>query len=226
MASPQNSQENQELNRFEQFIVSYRQYLTIGLSVVLIAIAGYLIWNQFILQPQQKEAQQEIFQAQQYFSKDSLDKALHGDNQYKGFLEIAEDYSWTKSGNLANYYIGVIYLKKGDYQKSIDHLKSFNTESKMVGSMALGCMGDAYSELQQYDEAITYYIDAANKNPNKYTSPVFLKKAGIALEEQKRFDRALEVYQKLKNEYGDSDQANNVEKYIARVRAKINTNKS
>ena len=34
-----------------------------------------------------------------------ITKSSNGDGQYSGFLIIGENYSSTKSGNLANYYV-------------------------------------------------------------------------------------------------------------------------
>ncbi|MEZ4738127.1 MAG: hypothetical protein R2818_01935 [Flavobacteriales bacterium] len=52
-----------------------------------------------------------IWKAEYYFEIDSLEKALNGDDQWPGFLTIADDFGSTPSGNLANYYLGTIYMQ-------------------------------------------------------------------------------------------------------------------
>ncbi|MDZ7774475.1 MAG: hypothetical protein U5L09_02100 [Bacteroidales bacterium] len=64
-----------------------------------------------------KEATSQIFVAERYFEQDSLQLALNGDGQYPGFVEIADEYGMTKTGNLAHYYAGVSYLKLGEMKK-------------------------------------------------------------------------------------------------------------
>ena len=48
--------------------------------------------------------------AEIYFEKDSFNLALNGDLNSAGFIDIADDYSSTKTGKLANYYAGICYL--------------------------------------------------------------------------------------------------------------------
>lgn len=213
-------------NRFEAFILQYQQLLSIGLSVILVAIVGYIGLTQWYIPKQNEQAQQEIFYAQQYFENDSLDLALNGDAANPGFQEIAEDYSWTKTGNLAHYYTGIIHLKKGNYTKALDYLESFETTSDVLGPLAYGAMGDAYSEQDKYGKAADHYLKAANVKDNNFTSPIYLMKAGLVLEENGNYEKALSTYKQLKSDYPDSNQASDIEKYISRVKTKMYVNKS
>lgn len=218
--------EEQDLNSFEAFLYRYQQSLSIGLGVIIVLVLGYIAWDQWYLSSRNQQAQAEIYKAQRHFENDSLDMALNGDGQNPGFNDIIEDYGWTKTGNLAYYYSGIIYLKKEQYDKAIDHLESFDTESQMLKPLSLGSLGDAYSEKEQYSTAADYYLQAANTKVNEFTSPIYLMKAGMVLEETGKYQKALDTYKKVKNEYPDSDQASNIEKYMARARAKINSNTS
>ncbi len=218
--------EEQDLNSFEAFLYRYQQPLSIGLGVIVVIVLGYLAWDQWYLSSRNQQAQTEIYHAQKHFENDSLEMALNGDGKNPGFKDIIEDYGWTKTGNLAYYYSGIIYLKKEQYDKAIDHLESFDTESKMLKPLSLGSLGNAYSEKEQYSTAADYYLQAANAKPNKFTSPIYLMKAGVVLEENGQYQKALDAYKKIKNEYPDSDQASDIEKYIARARAKVNATKS
>ena len=102
-----------------------------------------------------------MFMAEKYFEKDSLNKAINGDGNYPGFKSIIEDYSGTKSANLSHYYLGICYLKRGQFQNAIDELKKFSSDDEIVGPMAKGAIGDAYVELKNYDNAVNSYIDAS-----------------------------------------------------------------
>ena len=82
-------------------------------------------------------------------------------------------------------------------------------------------LGDAYSELKEYDQAVTYYKKAAEKAANSFTTPLFLKKLGLVYEEQKEYDSALEAYQRIKSEYPYSGEASTVDTYIARTEARL-----
>ena len=79
-----------------------------------------------------------MFMAEKYFENDSLNKALKGDGNYLGFLDIIDQYKFTKSANLSHYYAGICYLKKGEFQNAIDQLNSFSSGDQLVGPMASG----------------------------------------------------------------------------------------
>jgi tetratricopeptide (TPR) repeat protein len=162
-----------------------------------------------------------MFKAEYYFEKDSLNLALEGDGENDGFLDIADKYSWTKSGNLAKYYAGLCYLNKGEYQKAIDYLKKFNSDDIIVSGMALGAIGDAYMSLNNSSKAVDYYLQAAEKNPNDFVSPVYMLKAGWAYEILKEWGKAKDIYERIKKEFPQAREARDIDKYLARAKANL-----
>lgn len=133
-------------------------------------------------------------------------------NQYSGS---------TKAVNLAYYYAGIAYLNKGEFQKAIDNLSDFSSDDAVVNAMALGAMGDAYSELNKMSDAVNYYNKAAASSPNEFSSPMFLMKAGMAAEVNKDFKSAKSAYEQLKQKYPNSQQGRDAEKYLTRSEMKI-----
>lgn len=204
------------LSKTEQFIEDNQKILTTIVTVIVIAVLGYFSYHKFYLNPKQEEAQNQMFMAEKYFEQDSLELALNGDGQYPGFLQIAEDYGMTKSGNLANYYTGVIYLKQGNYKKAIDYLEKFDGDETVVQIWAIGKIGDAYMEMGEMDKAVDHYISAAD-HENSFTAPHFLMKAGMTYELMDKPSKALSVYKKIKNEYPGSKEYKEIDKYIART---------
>ncbi|OYU95478.1 MAG: tetratricopeptide repeat protein [Bacteroidetes bacterium B1(2017)] len=206
-------------HKVEHFYHDYKKQINIVALVAILAVAGYFGYTKFILAPQEKEAQEAIFPAQTWFEKDSFDLALKGQGEKLGFEAVAENYGLTKAGNLAHYYAGVCLMRKGEYQAAIDHLDKFSNDNELVGPMATGLKGDAYSELKEYDKAAKLYMKAAAMSKNKLTSPIFLKKAGLTFEELKQYDDAVSAYEKIKNEFSDAQEAQDIDKYIARATA-------
>lgn len=211
--------ESQELKTSGKFFQENRKSLSIIGGAVLGLLVLYFGYQKFYLAPRAEKAANEMFKAEQYLSVDSLaDKAIKGDGSFPGFEKITEEYSNTKSANLANAYLGGLYLKKGQYEKAIEALGNYSaTGSPVIDPLVLGMLGDAYSELKDYDKAATYYKKAAGKSENSFTTPLFLKKLGLVYEEQKNLDGALKAYQKIKEEFPSSAEAGNIEQYIARV---------
>lgn len=205
----------------EYFLNDNKKMLTYVLGGLIVVSLGFFSFKYFYLQPQEDEAVVKMFRAQRYFDMDSLNFALKGDGRDMGFLDIADNYGMTKAGKLANYYAGVILLQQGKYQDAIDHLKEFNLESKVMAPMALGAMGDAYSQLKQYDDAAKCYMKAAQKDDNKFTAPRFYKKAGLVYEELKQYKDAVSAYQVIKDKFSTSFEGNMIDKYISRAQAEL-----
>jgi len=192
-----------------------------GAIVVLIGI--YLWYQNVYLKDRAEEAAAKMYKAEQFLGTDSLaGKAINGGIDYPGFQKIADDYANTKSANLANLYLGGIYLRKGEYKKAIESLGNYaETGSPVADPLALGLLGDAYSELKDYKQAATYYKKAADKASNKFTSPLFLKKLGLIYENEKDFKNAKETYTKIKTQYPESQEAQVIDEYIARAEAQV-----
>ena len=145
------------ISRSERFIEeNYKLLLGIiaGILVVVVGIFGYA---KYIKEPREIEAQSQIFMAQRYFEMDSLNLALNGDGMFLGFLAIADDYSSTKAGKLANYYAGISYLKMGDFDSAIEYLDKFSSKDEIVSCMAIGAKADAYLEKGDNAKAIKLY---------------------------------------------------------------------
>jgi len=207
------------LTRSEQFIINNQKYISIVIGVILVIILGYFGYDRYIVQPKTQEAQEQMFVAQRFFESDSLDRALYGDGNSLGFIDIVDDYGSTNPGNLANYYAGICFLKKGDFQQAIDYLSDYSGESMMVGPMATGAIGDAYMELGEKDRAAAYYLEAANQNENDFTTPLFLYKAGMAFEIIGKYSDAVDLYTRIKDNYPKSTEARTIDKNIGRATA-------
>ena len=208
------------LTKTERFIEENQKMLTYIVLGIVVIIAGYLGYHRFILGPTEVEAQSQMFVAEQYFEKDSFNLALYGDGNYFGFLDIIDEYGITKSKNLAFYYAGISFLNLGDYESAIDYLKKFDSDDKMVGPIASGAMGDAYFELGETDEALSYYLKAGSVD-NEFIAPVYLMKAGLILDDIGNYREALDVYERIEKEYPETSEGREIEKYITRVNLKL-----
>jgi len=150
-------------------------------------------------------------------SPDSFNLAINGDGNYPGFLDIIDDYGRTPAGNLARYYTGVSYLHLGKFQEAIDYLEDFSTDDLLLGPVAKGALGDAYAESGNKEKAVKLYVEAAEFNPNSFTSPIYYLKAGKMYEVLGNREKALAVYQIIKDKYAESNEGRTIDKYIARL---------
>lgn len=207
----------QAYSKTEKYVDENRNTLFIIAGILVVLFAGYFAVTRLYLEPRNKEGMDLLWKAEYWFQIDSLDKALTGNESYYGFEYVADEYSNTKAGKLASYYAGTIYLKKGDFQAAIDNLKNADLSDQVVGAMAEGSIGDAYVELGDYDKALKYYGDAIDHSKNMLSTPMYLKKAGLIYEDQKKFDAALKNYERIKTDFPKSNEARSIDSYIARV---------
>jgi tetratricopeptide (TPR) repeat protein len=207
----------QTLTRTEQFLEENYKKLLIILGGVVI-IVGIFWLGRLWLNKKNDEALSQMYQAQRWLEMDSLKLAINGDGNYLGFVDIVKNYKMTKAGNLAKYSAGICYLHLGDYDNALDYLSKYSRKDKVIGSVALGAMGDAYVEKGNMDEGIAKYIEAADLARNSFNTPLFLMKAGQLYELQKKYADAIKIYERIQTEYPESSEGTSIDKYIARVK--------
>ncbi len=207
-------------NRIENYVDEHKKVMTTVSIIVVVLIAGFVTFKYWYIPSQELDAETAMSRAQNYFEAGIVDKAIKGDGANLGFQDIADQYSWTSAGHLANYYLGLCYYQKKDYQQAIDNLEKFNAHDVLVSANAVGVEGDAEMQLNNSDKAIEYYMQAAKVSDNDFTAPMYLKKAAQAYEIKGDYTNALSLYQTIQTKYYNFAEANDIEKYIARVRAK------
>ena len=211
------AQIEETLTKTEQYIEDNQKSLTVIVGAIVAIVAIYLGFTNFYLEPLEQEAHADMYMAEIYFEKDSFNLALNGDGQYLGFLDIADEYGLTNAGNLANYYAGLCYLHTAQFDDAIEYLSDFSSDDIILSTLALGCIGDAYLELEDNSSALKYYEKAADNASNDFTTPRYLMKQAIVLEMDEEYEDALEMYNQIKEDYSKSQIAQDIDKYIARA---------
>ncbi|UQD56241.1 tol-pal system YbgF family protein [Flavobacterium sp. K5-23] len=209
-------------SRTEDWVAKNQKIIIGVVGAVALFTVGYLVYQKFVATPKQEEAASEMFQAQKYFQQatdgvasDSLYKlSLKGAEGKFGFIDIADKYSGTDAGNLANYYAGVAYLNTGKYAEAIDYLSKFSSEDMILGAMAKGAIGDAYSQQNKPKEALENYLKAANANKNDFTTPRFLLKAGKVALSLGNKEEALKYFTDIKDNYEAAPEAASIDALI------------
>ena len=212
----------------EAFFEKNKKVISGAIIAIILVVAGVLCYNQFIGGPRQQKASTALARGQEYFNAEQFDKALNGDGAgYAGFVKIADDYSSTDAGNLANLYAGLCYANLGKWQDAVKYLESYSPKGDaMVSPAAIEALGNAYAHVGQIDKAISTLKEAASKaddkakdGTNNSLSPTFLLQAGELLEAENKTDEANKLYQDIKKKYVNSSlvQSNDIDKYIERT---------
>ncbi|MHB1196441.1 MAG: tetratricopeptide repeat protein [Lutibacter sp.] len=214
---------DQTASRSEQYIIKNQNIIFIVLGIIVASILGYLAYQKYVKAPKEKEAANELAFPKVYFENainntvaaDSLfTLGLNGADGKYGFIDIADEYSGTKAGNLANYYAGISYLRLKKYKEAIDYLEDFSSDDELLGPTAKGAIGDAFADINQPQDAFDYYVKAAELKDNNFSTPLFLFKAGNTAMELENFPKALELFERIKNDYPTSVEASTIDIYI------------
>jgi len=214
---------NDAVARMQGFWERFQKPLLIAVAVIVIGAGGWYGYREYIAKPKEEKAADALFKAQEYFGMDSSNLVLNGDGQNRGVLYIINNYGSTKAGNLAHYYAGVSYLKLGDFNNAVKHLKDFSTDAKQIQLMAYGCLGDAYAELNKKEDAIASYKKAASTfEEDINNSSEYLFRAALLAETAGNTQQALELYKELKEKFPRTDKGFQADKYINRISVEKN----
>ena len=210
------------LNQSEAFFLKYKKAI-IGVVIALVVIiAGIVLYKTYVSGPNEIKASTAIAKGQEYFAANNFEMALNGDStNFKGFAKLADEYSSTQAGNLANLYAGLCYAKLDKWEDAVKYLEKYDgADDQMISPAAEGALGNAYAHLNQLDNAVSHLKKAAEKADNNSLSPTFLIQAGEILESQGKNDEALKLYQTVKEKYFNSMASQTIDAYIERVSAK------
>ncbi len=216
---------DESASKAEDFVAKNQKNIFIVIGLVAVVVLGSLAYKQYVAKPNQQAAMNDMFQAQKYFneavngaSKDSLyGLALNGGEGKYGMLDIIEKYSGTPSANLANYYAGTAYLRLKDYKNAVEHLGNFKSSDEILAPLAKGNIGDAFVQLNQPEDALGYYEQAAELRDNEFTTPMFLFKAGSIALNLGKADKALGYFKRIKSDYANSTEAGKVDVFIGKA---------
>lgn len=208
---------NETINKAEGYISENKKSISIIVGAVLVVILGYFGYTNLIVKPQEENAIREMFMAERYFQMDSVNLAINGDGQFMGFQEIIDNYGSSSSANRAHYYLGMCYMKKGEWDNAIEYLSGYDAEDDVTGALALGAIGDANLEKGNNEEALNYYMKAVDWDKNQFTAAIFLLKAATVKEIQNDYKGATDLYERIKKDYPQSTEARDVDRYIARA---------
>ena len=214
-------------SRSEAWVISNQRNIFILLGLVVAGVLAFMAYQKYVEGPNEKIAADELAFPKVYFEQaistsvasDSLfTLGLDGTDGKFGFIDIAQQYGSTDAGNMANYYAGISFLKLKNYTEAISYLENFSSDDEALGPIAKGAIGDAFADLNQLEDALNYYEQAARLRTNSFTTPLFLFKAGNTALELGKSDKALKMFERIDIEFPKSNEAKDIAIYISKAR--------
>jgi tetratricopeptide (TPR) repeat protein len=205
----------------ELFFDKNKKPITIAAIALLVLVGGFFGYKKLVAEPKAKEAAEFMWKAQYWFEIDSLDLAIQGDKDgsFYGFQYIADNYGSTPSGELANFYLGVCYHQKGEFETALNYYKEADLGDDVLRVMAVGNQGDVLVELGRPDDAVSQFEKAADMVRSDYTTPMFLMKAGIVHQQKGDFVSAAKCFGRIVTDFPTSPDMQQAKKYAARAKA-------
>lgn len=203
------------VSKTEQFLEANKNWIYGCLIALLVVAAAIVLWTRYYVQPRKAEAAEQMFHAEWNFAEGNYDVALKGDDNYPGFEEIASTYG-NKAGKAVWMYAGICSLQVGEYEDAIEYLKKYSGKDKIMLGRAQAAIGDAYVGLENYEEALNWFLKAAQTSDNAFAAG-YLLKAGVTAEELGDSEAALGYYKQIKDAYPQAPEARDIDKYISRI---------
>lgn len=214
--------EEQDWNKIDEtvyksgsFLMKYRNQMLIGIGVVVLLVGIYWAYNSLYVGPKNKTAQTAMFKGEQYFQSGMDSLAVYGDgNSFVGFEAIIDEYGSTKAGDLAKAYAGISYARMGKYEQALDRLRAFKGGDPMITPAVHGAIGDCLVNTGKAQDAVSYFEKAAKESDSQLLSPIYYKKAALIYLDLKNYDKVIDLFTKIKNDYIVSAEAGEADKYI------------
>jgi tetratricopeptide (TPR) repeat protein len=199
----------------EQFVDKNRNQLTYGLGGAALIILLFMGYRTLVQEPAELAAEEAMFAAEHYFSKDSVDLALYGDGYSAGLEEILNDHSGTNAASRAAYLIGVSNRDAGLFEDAIESFKKVDLNDDVIGPYALAGIGDCFTDLGDFASAEGFFASAANSADAglaaNVIAPNFHYKRALVLIELGRSSEAKDALNHIVSDHPNSRLVNNAE---------------
>lgn len=189
----------------------FNENRTIILAVVIgiVVVVGSLIGYTYYSSSQEQQAQELLAIAEGYYSEGDFDRALNGDSfeLTYGFLAIANDFSGTEAGNLANYYASVSSFKLGNIEDALSQFERYDAPNGILGVGSISFYASILKENGSLEKAAETYVEAAEWDENDFTSPYNLLEAAKIYYYLGNYEVAQELADRIIKEYPTSSEA-------------------
>jgi tetratricopeptide (TPR) repeat protein len=228
LKTPEKTSRRQELRQnmlvelYGRLLLFYEEYrqvvhgLGIGLVALILAVPGYMYYQQ----QQAAQANEMLGKILPTYEQGNYEQALNGTGQRAGLLSIADNYGGTDAGNLATFYAANALYEQGEYDRALQYYQQFEKANDFFGASAYAAEASIYENRGEHDKAASHYEQAAAQYKNKLTAPGYLLEAGQSYEDAGNLAAAQEAYRKVLDMYPEADEAQMVERHLARVKAK------
>lgn len=202
---------DEALSKAEAYVIKHKT----AFIAVIVAIIAFAAFQAFTPESSESkgnnEADAAVAKVEHLVLAGNYDIALEGNDEIEGLLEIIEKYSGTSAANKANLFAGIAYAQKKQYNDAITYLSQYNGGDNIAAANAKHLLGTCYSQIEEYEKAISTVLEAAALADNAGITPLCWRDAAAMYEVLDNDKEAMNLYNRIKNEYPYSPVAEEAE---------------
>lgn len=189
-----------------------------GLAAIIVVI----IWYNSKITQDNKAATVELSRVYSIYESGSYQEAIDGKpgTNVTGLRSIVDNYGGSEQGETARIYLANCYYFLGEYDKAKNEYDSYGGSNKQLVSSAYAGIAACNEAKEKYEDAAEYYLKAAEVYEYNPMNADNLLNAGKNYLKTKEYDKAENVFNRIKENYSQSSVAREVDRYLALVNVK------
>ena len=205
-------------SRFMHFYTNNKAAI-IGAGFALVLAVALTVAYFIYSGNQEEEAKNLLGIAEQELLQGNYQEALEGNEEEftLGFVQIANNYGRTEAGNLAHYYSAIAEYELGNYEDALTYIREYDVPEGILGVAPISMHANILIGLERYAEAAEKFEEAASWDENNSTTPYNLYKAAETYHEAGDSRQAMDLLDRIIDEYPNSQQIVQAERLKGRL---------
>jgi tetratricopeptide (TPR) repeat protein len=208
-------------NKVRSFYDVNKKYISYGIFALIIIIAASVIYLRNKSANDEKAATElgKVFSIYDAASNDARQYKVAIDGVpgkgIQGLKAIAENYGGTESGEVARFYLANAYFNTGMIDEALREFEKFSGGEKLLKASTAAGIAACYESKGKFDDAGSYFEKASSMVAGNPSTPDYLTSATRCYARAGEKEKALNVYQRLKQEFPTSQNTRDAERYIS-----------
>jgi len=202
-----------------KFIDDYKSkiYIYTGVFVVLV-IAVYFYADHKA--KNNEKANTELARTMDFYSQGAYQEAVEGrkGTNIIGLKKIVEDFGNTENGETARIFLANSYNLLGKFDEALKVYDDYSGNIDEFKSTVLAGKASCYEAKNEFEKAASSLKDAAHISKTNVLNGEYLLNAGINFLKAGQKEKALELFNKVKDEYKTSTAMREVDRYLAEAK--------
>ncbi|HEX2962203.1 MAG: tetratricopeptide repeat protein [Bacteroidota bacterium] len=199
-----------------KFFDQYKSQVYIYAIALVVVVAG-VYWYLSNKAANNEKANVELSRVMGLYDSGAYQEAIDGraGTNVIGLKKIVEEYGSTENGETAKIFLANSYNMLGKFDEAFKYYDDYSGSIDMFKATALAGKGSFYEAKNQLEKAADSFRDAAHVSKENVNNADYLLSSGIDYYKAGSKDKAMEQFNKIKDEYKTSMALREAEQYLA-----------